>query len=152
MATIDAVNIRAACLEDAAKIAFLCKKLGYSAQTIEIEQRLKLLQTDRTHGIFVATQTNEVVGWIHVCQCDLLIMSRQAIVLGLIVDENYRRSGIGKKLMQAAEKWAIKCECEAILLRSNIIRKEAHVFYEKIGFKNIKQSLVFQKALSKILE
>jgi GNAT superfamily N-acetyltransferase len=144
----NAVYIRAACLEDAKTIAILCQKLGYSAQKIEIEQRLKQLQTDKNHGIFVATQTNKIVGWVHVYQCDLLIMPRHAIVLGLIVDENYRRSGIGKKLMQAAENWTIKCECEAILLRSNIIRKEAHIFYEKIGYQNIKQSLVFQKDLS----
>jgi GNAT superfamily N-acetyltransferase len=147
MATTDTVSIRAACLQDAQIIAFLCQKLGYSTQKIEIEQRLKQLQTDKTHGIFIATKTNKVVGWVHVCQCDLLIMPRQAIVLGVIVDENYRRFGIGKQLMQAAEQWARKCECEAILLRSNIIRKEGHIFYEKIGFQNIKQSLVFQKIL-----
>jgi GNAT superfamily N-acetyltransferase len=148
MTTTDAVNIRIACLEDATKIAILCQKLGYSVQKIEIEQRLKQLQKDNHHGIFVAAQTNEVVGWVHVCQCDLLIMPRHAIVLGLIVDENYRRSGIGKKLMQSIESWAKERECEAILLRSNIIRKEAHIFYEKIGYHNIKQSLVFQKSLS----
>ncbi|ELS33472.1 GCN5-related N-acetyltransferase [Pseudanabaena biceps PCC 7429] len=49
--------------------------------------------------------------------------------------------------MKKIENWATKSGAEGVLLRSNIKRKEAHLFYEKIGYANIKQSLTFYKSL-----
>ncbi len=49
--------------------------------------------------------------------------------------------------MQYIERWAAVVGCQGILIRSNIKRKEAHRFYEKIGYINIKQSLIFYKEL-----
>lgn len=49
--------------------------------------------------------------------------------------------------MQQIEQWASLAGCDSVLLRSNIKRQEAHLFYEKIGYTNIKQSLTFHKKL-----
>ncbi|MBW4636237.1 MAG: GNAT family N-acetyltransferase [Iphinoe sp. HA4291-MV1] len=56
------------------------------------------------------------------------------MLLGLVVDEGYRHSGIGRVLMQHIEQWASIVSCQGILIRSNIKRKEAHRFYEKIDY------------------
>jgi len=49
--------------------------------------------------------------------------------------------------MQYIEEWATLVGCEGVILRSNIKRQEAHLFYEKIGYTNIKQSITFYKKL-----
>lgn len=142
------IVIRPALFEDAESIAMLCTQLGYSAARSQVEQRLNILNSNEHHVIYVATlPTNEVVAWIHAHRCDLIIMPPQAIVLGVVVDKNYRNSGIGKRLITCIENWAIDKGCDAVLIRSNIIRKEAHIFYQKIGYASTKQSLVFSKSL-----
>ncbi|RII33693.1 GNAT family N-acetyltransferase [Clostridium chromiireducens] len=44
--------------------------------------------------------------------------------------------GIGKKLMSFIEKYAQKRECYFTMLVSAYRRKEAHKFYEAIGYNN----------------
>lgn len=63
------------------------------------------------------------------------------------MDEGYRQAGIGRLLMRSAEQWAREKGCEAITLRSNVLRQEAHIFYEKIGYRRIKTLLAFYKPL-----
>ncbi len=50
----------------------------------------------------------------------------QAFIGGLIVDPSDRRCGIGRRLMQYAEQWAVTQGCTSVLLRSNIVREDAH--------------------------
>ncbi len=140
--------IRLACLEDVERISLLCEQLGYSATFEDIKHRLCLLQQDETHVVYVASLTNKfVVGWVHAHESHLVIMPPQVLVLGLVVDEHYRRYGIGRLLMQQVEQWALAHSCQAVRLRSNVIRKDAHHFYEKMGYKNTKYSLEFCKNL-----
>ncbi len=53
----------------------------------------------------------------------------------LWVNEEYRRKGLGKKLLTAAEDEIIKRGCSTILLRSYSF--QAPVFYEKNGYKTV---------------
>ncbi|MEH2182249.1 GNAT family N-acetyltransferase [Nostoc sp.] len=125
-------KIKKAEMKDAERITILGEQLGYSLTPQQVEQRLKKIQNDDDHVICVATLANEyVIGWTHAYICDLLIMPTQAIILGLIVDKDYRHHGIGRYLMQHIEQWAAMKECDGVMLRSNIKRKEAHLFYEK---------------------
>ena len=77
----------------------------------------------------------------------MIVRQTSAIIWGLVVDKDYRHSGIGRCLMQQIEQWAFLAGCKNVLLTSNIKRKEAHLFYEKIGYTNIKQSFTFNKKL-----
>ncbi|MTI68563.1 MAG: GNAT family N-acetyltransferase [Firmicutes bacterium] len=64
-----------------------------------------------------------------------------------MVDKDSRKKGIGKKLMTQVEKWGRKKGCSTVNLRSNIIRKDAHVFYNKIGYENVKKQYTFRKKI-----
>jgi len=88
-----------------------------------------------------------VVGWIHVCVSYWIESNPRAEIGGLVVDEARRGSGVGKLLMQHAEDWARSKRLEAVYLRSNVIRKDAHRFYERLGYKNIKTQYAFSKML-----
>ncbi|MDF5735692.1 MULTISPECIES: GNAT family N-acetyltransferase [unclassified Nostoc] len=141
-------KIKQAEIKDAARIAILCEELGYTVTNQQIEQRLTKIQNSNSHIVYVATLENEyVIGWVHAHISDLILIPTSAIILALVVDKDYRHSGIGRCLMQQIEQWASLAGCDSILLHFNIKRKEAHLFYEKIGYTNIKQSLTFYKKL-----
>ncbi|MDJ0534128.1 MAG: GNAT family N-acetyltransferase [Xenococcaceae cyanobacterium MO_207.B15] len=67
---------------------------------------------------------------------------------GLIVDENFRRNGIDRLLIQKAQIWAQQQECDFIQVRSQTIRQQAHVFYQNIGYELCKTQLVLRKQLN----
>ncbi|ACC80951.1 GNAT family N-acetyltransferase [Nostoc punctiforme] len=141
-------KIRQAEIKDVEIIASLCEQLEYFVTNQQIEQRLTKIKNNDAHIVYVATLEDEyVIGWAHAHICDSIVIPTPAILLGLVVDKDCRHSGIGRFLMHQIEQWASLAGCDNVLLRSNIKRKEAHSFYEKIGYTNIKQSLTFHKQL-----
>ena len=144
----DKIKIRQAEIKDVEKIASLCEQLEYSVTNQQIEQRLTKIKNNDAHIVYVATVEDKyVIGWAHAHICESIVIPTPAIILGLVVDKDYRHSGIGRFLMQQIEQWASLAGCDNILLTSNIKCKEAHLFYEKIGYTNIKQSFTFYKKL-----
>lgn len=142
------IKIRQAEIKDVERIASLCEQLEYSVTNQQIEQRLTKIKNNDAHIVYVATGEDEyVIGWAHAHIFDSIVIPTPAIILGLVVDKDYRHSGIGRFLMQQIEHWASLAGCDSVLLRSNIKRKEAHFFYEKIGYTNIKESFTFHKKL-----
>lgn len=142
------VTVRSACVGDAERIAELCQQLGYPASREEVQRRLNQIQQDEQHAVYVAELSNgHLVGWVHVHVRKLVITDRLAEIGGLVADEGHRRRGVGRLLMQQAEQWARKKGCWAVYLRSNVTREDAHVFYEGIGYSNVKTSIAFRKAL-----
>lgn len=143
------IKIRKADIKDTERITNLCEQLEYDVTNQQIEERLTTIQNNDAHVVYVATLENEyVIGWAHAYICDSLVISTPAMILGLVVDKNYHHNGIGRALMQQIEQWAFLVGCDSVLLRSNIKRRKAHLFYEKIGYTNIKQSLTFYKSLN----
>jgi GNAT superfamily N-acetyltransferase len=63
---------------------------------------------------------------------------------GLVVDENYRSKGIGKKLVEQIKQWCVEKHISTLRVRSQVKRKEAHQFYLANGFTEIKEQKVFQ--------
>ena len=146
---VEQFKIKQAEIKDGERIAVLCdEQLGFSVTNQQIEQRLAKIQNNNSHIVYVATLANEyVIGWAHAHISDLIVRQTSAIIWGLVVDKDYRHSGIGRCLMQQIEQWASLAGCDNVLLTSNIKCKEAHLFYEKIGYTNIKQSFTFYKKL-----
>jgi len=57
------------------------------------------------------------------------------IVEDVVVDPNYQGKGIGKKMMKHAMEICKQKKCYKLVLSSNLKRKNAHQFYESLGFK-----------------
>ena len=92
-------------------------------------------------------EAGAIAGWIHVFVKQLLESDREIEIGGLVVDQNSRRQGAGKALVEHAERWARSKRLKTVYVRSNVIRKEAHIFYQKLGYKIIKTQSAFRKVL-----
>jgi len=141
-------KIRRARKEDAAALADLAGQLGYPSTKAQIESRLERVFPDPAHAVFVAEAPDgKIAGWVHIFGYHVLEADPRAEVAGLVVDAAQRGSGIGRLLMQHAEQWAREQGYTAVTLRSNIVRHEAHVFYQRIGYAMPKTQHVFRKEL-----
>lgn len=54
----------------------------------------------------------------------------------LFVLEQYRRTGVGKQLLQQIEEKAILLDCYRLYIESHYDHKDAHRFYERLGYTN----------------
>jgi GNAT superfamily N-acetyltransferase len=138
-------------LRDAKPIAALARQLGYPSTSEQVGRRIERIWRDPDHCALVAERTDgQVIGWVHVFVSRLLESDLFAEIGGLVVDERHRESGIGRLLMWHAESWARSRGCRTVRLRSNIIRKEAHAFYVRLGYRIIKTQHAFNKKLPPI--
>ncbi|GAB4416293.1 MAG: GNAT family N-acetyltransferase [Anaerolineales bacterium] len=142
------ITIRLAKEEDVDSLANLAAQLGYPAESGQVLQRLRdLLARRDEHTVYVAERDGQVLGWVHAHIYRLLIDVPEVEIGGLVVDESARGGGIGEKLMQAAEAWAMEKGCASVYLRSNTIRTRAHEFYKRIGYEIVKSQYAFRKKL-----
>jgi len=57
-----------------------------------------------------------------------------AVVENVVVDSRHRGAGLGRELMEHAERLAVEANCYKIVLTSNRHRIHAHRFYERLGY------------------
>jgi GNAT superfamily N-acetyltransferase len=142
------VRTRPGTVRDAPRIAPLCRQLGYPVSLDEIQRRLLQIVGEEQHALYVAEATGGgVLGWIHGYICHLVEVEPHVEIGGLVVDEDYRGSGIGRLLVEEVEQWAVASGFSTTRLRSNAIRKEAHRFYANLGYELVKRQLAFRKIL-----
>jgi 4-amino-4-deoxy-L-arabinose transferase-like glycosyltransferase len=70
-------------------------------------------------------------------------------IVGLIVGQGCRRRGIGRALVQKAERWALEIGSQVLVVRSNTKRVESHDFYAALDFNATKTQAVYRKQLTK---
>jgi GNAT superfamily N-acetyltransferase len=141
------VTIRQMRREDVAAVADLTTQLGYPATADEIRRRYDLIK-DRSDGmLFVAQHRDSVVGWVHVQHLYMLESDGRGEIFGLVVADVARGTGVGRRLIEAAEKWAITRGLAVMGLRSNQLRTDARGFYEHLGYNVIKTQNAFRKNL-----
>ena len=113
-----------------------------------MQGRLSRLAALRDHAVFVACRDGAVVGWIHVSEVHHVQADTRAEIGGMVVAPAFRSAGIGKRLVEATERWATERGLCSILVRSQAAREAAHRFYLREGYARTKTSAVFTKALA----
>ena len=132
---------------DAPEVATLSGELGYPAAERDVAERWKRLTRRADHAMFVADEDGRVAGWVHVHDDWTLESGRAAELMGLVVSEARRGSGIGRALVAEAERWARDRGCPRLRVRSNVIREDAHRFYDTLGYERVKRQEIFDKRL-----
>jgi len=138
------IQLKKMTIDHVPDVRWLSEQLGYPIPTTQIEMNINELVTSPNHIAFIALYNQQIVGWIHAFRA-MLIESKPFIEIGgLVVAENFRNSGIGKKLVDKIKEWAIQKAINEVRVRSNVLRNAAHRFYLNNGFIEIKQQKVFQ--------
>lgn len=88
-----------------------------------------------------------ILGWIHAADREALRSGRRCEILGLVVDQRYRGRGAGRFLVAEAEAWAMDRGFGEVLVRSNVLRRESHPFYERLGYARSKTQHVYRKPM-----
>jgi len=130
--------------QDAEVVNALSTQLGYAMPIEQTLANIKSVLGTKGHGAFVAVHEHKIIGWIGVAEALQIESAPFCEIRGLIVDENYRGHGVGKLLVDKVKQWSKATGNKTLRLRTNMIRKEAHLFYRNLGFKEIKEQKVFE--------
>ena len=138
------IIIRSIREEDAGAVNQLSTQLGYSMSTGQTLANIRSVLGTTRHNAFVALHEDKIVGWIGVAEALQIESAPFNEIRGVIVDEQYRGHGIGKLLIERVKQWSRETGNKTLRLRCNMTRKEAHLFYQHLGFKEIKEQKVFE--------
>ena len=138
------VAIRAMRVEDAEAVALLCGQLGYE-RTVEQVRRWVAGMDEATQAAFVACVEGEVMGWIETAIVRHLAEDAYALICGLVVKDGVRGCGVGQALCEYVEAWAPARGLKKVRVASRVTRPRAHEFYRRLGFRDVKTSLVLDK-------
>jgi ribosomal protein S18 acetylase RimI-like enzyme len=95
------------------------------------------ITVDPNHELIVAESGRKVIGTLHLMfQPSISFQGGlRAQVESVRVDKECRNLGIGSRMMEWTIKRARQRGAHVIQLTSHLSRKDAHRFYEKLGFK-----------------
>ncbi|MFJ5770455.1 GNAT family N-acetyltransferase [Psychrobacillus sp. NPDC093180] len=129
--------IRYANKTDLADITFLISELGYEATETEVTHRLSTLDGNPDYHTIVVEMDNRVVGLLglHIGLA-YEFSGCYGRVVCLVVNHQYRKSGIGKRLIEKAKEIVTEQGGSTIVLNSGnrSEREDAHKFYLDNGF------------------
>ncbi len=95
------------------------------------------IEADKNNELIVAETGGEIVGTLQITFTPSISFQggKRATVESVRVEEKYRGRGVGKELMKWAINRAREKNCLMIQLTTNADRRDAHRFYENLGFK-----------------
>jgi ribosomal protein S18 acetylase RimI-like enzyme len=129
------LEIRDARPDDAANLARLIGQLGYPTSAADVTRRLVRLTASEADRCVVAVMDGEVAGMATLHASLTIVDDGSAAKLSaIVVDERYRRRGIGAALVSALEADARGRGCALMFLTTAERRAGAHAFYRRIGF------------------
>lgn len=143
----DEVIIRPAAIGDAAEIARLSRQLSYPVAADVMAERLGRALARKDQRVLVAQVGGQVCGWVQAQGAEIIESGFRVEIVGLIIDESARRRGLGRRLVQEAENWAVTLGAQMVVVRTNVIRAESHMFYRALGFRQTKTQHVYRKIL-----
>ena len=137
-------------LLDLKQYATLCEEAFVpTTNMLELEKTIKAIINNPSYILIGATdEKKQLLGSVmgFVCMDTVGECQPFMVLENMVVSEKNRRQGIGKKLVRYIEECARQRNCKFVMFTSMAKRKEAHIFYESMGYpKNITQG--FKKYL-----
>jgi GNAT superfamily N-acetyltransferase len=87
--------------------------------------------------VLVAEEEDKIVGFASFSVRDVIRYPKPIAELDeLFIDQQHRKKGIGRQLMQTVEAKAKEKNCYRVYIESHYKHKEGHAFYEAIGYAN----------------
>jgi aminoglycoside 6'-N-acetyltransferase I len=111
-----------------------------------------LLNSPREEGFLVRDDDERAIGFMNLSlRYDYVPGATQspvAYVEGIYLEEEARKQGIGKSLIQYAEKWALEHGCVELASDALLENKASHDFHTKVGFQEVERVVFFIKPIT----
>ncbi len=129
-----AIRVRQAESSDAEPVARLLGELGYPTAVDDVPARIDRVNMDGG-AVYVAVDAEaRVVGVTSLTkQYGLHAAGPVAYIMALVTSSDARGTGVGRALVEEAEKWARAAGCVRLSVTSAERRSDAHAFYPKCG-------------------
>jgi GNAT superfamily N-acetyltransferase len=129
------VSTRPPAVSDAERIAELLTVLGYPSTATEVVERLRVIGSHPGFASWVAEADGHVVGFVGACTAPAFEKNGvYGRILALVVDASARGLGIGRALVDVAERWMLERGAGEVFVHSGNHRAEAHDFYRRLGY------------------
>jgi aminoglycoside 6'-N-acetyltransferase I len=128
------VTVRAAMADDAERLATMLADEGYVAGPSDLAARIERYGAIGS-SVLVAEASGEVVGFV-----SLLILPRFEVdelfgrITALVVDPGVRERGVGRLLMEAAERAAAEAGTSFLEVTAGHHRPDARRLFESMGY------------------
>jgi GNAT superfamily N-acetyltransferase len=101
---------------------------------------------DPTVGLFVARAQGQAIGLIVVLvrespDIPILVPRCYATIDHVVVRASYRRTGVGRALMERAQVWALAQGVETVELHVWEFNQDAIPFYEQLGYETVSRKM-----------
>jgi ribosomal protein S18 acetylase RimI-like enzyme len=133
------MKIRKLTEDDLVGLAALYKQFwGQSSSLEKMRATFQRLNKNPNYILLVADEENVLVGSVMGIICEELYADCRPfmVIEDVIVDEHQRRRGIASSLMRELEGQAVERHCAYIIFVTESERKDAHRFYESLGYKS----------------
>jgi GNAT superfamily N-acetyltransferase len=129
------MQVRRIELNDARRICSLLAQLGYPTDEQAVRHRLARLLSDDRVGCWVGENDGKLVGLItgHL-SWHIEVDDAVARLTALVVDEDERGRGTGRRLAEVFEEWARYNGAKRLSLNSSSERDGAHAAYASMGW------------------
>jgi GNAT superfamily N-acetyltransferase len=131
----DHMAIREASPTDIPTIKQLLAQLGYpDLNEADVVKKIANYQ-QASYKLLVSEDESRVTGFIALHTFDIFhSIGRIGRITAFCVDENIRGTGIGSRLMEAAEAWFTAQGCTKLEVTSNERRTATHAYYKNKGW------------------
>ena len=128
------ITIRPATPDDAERIAGLFTDEGYPAGPSDIIERLERFASEHSR-VVVADNGGEVLGFVAVHALPRFEHSDRILrIMALVVDAGVRERGVGRMLMEEAERLGREVGAAFAEVTAGHHRPDARRFYEDLGY------------------
>ncbi len=123
------------------ELAVLYEALSKMPSNIDkMKQTFNIMSKDPNYHLLGAftKNDNKLIGTLVGLVCRILAMDCNPVMFMemMVVSDEWKGKGVGKKLLIRLEEISKHKECFFIQFCSSMFRKEAHGFYEAMGYKN----------------
>lgn len=142
------IYIRDYHVSDIPSLTVLTNELGYPINSEQMSQRMGIILDLEDYWTYVAVLDQEVVAYTGFHKN--YFWEREGFYIKVqvfVVKKEFRRSGVGKKLMGFLENFSRQLGAKSIVLNSGkrAERESAHQFYPSLGFEG--RSIGYTKTL-----
>jgi GNAT superfamily N-acetyltransferase len=126
----------------------IIQEAGIRIEMEELRGRLESLpKEDR---LLIGLDGEHLAGFAHLRVSRDLTAGDTAEVVAIVVAKSYRRKGVGRHLIAAAETWALEAGRARLLLHTDVIRTEANAFFTALAYEKSATTVEFIRDLEQV--